>query len=234
MSLEYCYPLKEGEILNDEHNEWKLFDVTIHGSAKERVKLSKRLVCSLKHLPLRLRIQYEKDTETSIQKGVGADPSLEYNDKLIAEGLVSAEELSDIFENLLKRSEMTFDEYLKDFDYSERKAMKIQIPELIRLYQEGKVQIIDIRFADEYEAWHTGIGVNIPLNELPDRLDEIDKDKTVVTVCPHYDRAEIARLYLKLKGYDARYLTDGLLGLVDYLRGDKARDFMQSIKNKGE
>ncbi len=233
MSLEYCYPLKEGEVLNDEHNEWELFDVTIHGSAKERVKLSKRLVCSLKHLPLRLRIQYEKDTETSIQKGVGADPSLEYNGKLIAEGLVSAEDLSDIFENLLKRSEMTFDEYLKDFDYSERKAMKIQIPELIRLYQEGKAQIIDIRFADEYEAWHTGVGVNIPLNELPDRLDEIDKDKTVVTVCPHYDRAEIARLYLKLKGYDARYLTDGLLGLVDYLRGDKARDFMQKI-NKGE
>ena len=237
MSLDYCYPLKEGEVLNEEHSEWKLFDITIYGSAKERVKLSKRLVCSLKHLPLRLRIKYEKDTLKSIEKGVGSDPTLEYDGRFIAEGLVSAERLSEIFEELLKgsgmSSEITFDEYLKSFDYGERKAMKIQIPELLKLYEEGKAQIIDIRFADEYEAWHTCIGVNIPLNELPNRLDEIDKDKTIVTVCPHYDRAEIARLYLKLKGYDARYLTDGLLGLVEYLRGDKARDFIQKI-NKGE
>ena len=234
MSLEYCYPLKEGEVLNEEHKEWELFDVTIHGSDRERIKLSKRLVCSLKHLPLRFRIKYEKDTEKSIEKGVGSDPTLEYDGKLIAEGLVSAERLSEIFQELLKRrsmsSEISFDEYLKSFDYGERKAMKIQIPELLKLYQEGKAEVIDIRFPDEYEAWHIGIGINIPLNELPNRLDEIDKSKTIVTVCPHYDRAEIARLYLKLKGYEARYLTDGLLGLVDFLRGDKARDFMQSIK----
>ncbi|MDZ7785007.1 MAG: hypothetical protein U5K56_19365 [Halioglobus sp.] len=31
---------------------------------------------------------------------------------------------------------------------------------------------------------------------------------TIVTMCPHYDRAEIARLYLTLLGFKARYLTD--------------------------
>ena len=123
-----------------------------------------------------------------------------------------------------------FDDYLKIFDYQERQDMKIQLPEFFELYAKGEAQLIDIRFHEEYEAWSIGFGNHIPLNELPDRLSEIDKSKTIVTMCPHYDRAEIARLYLKLNGFNARYLTNGLLGVVDYLRGDKARDYMAKIK----
>ena len=123
-----------------------------------------------------------------------------------------------------------FDAYLKTFDYQERKDMKIQMPELFDLYAKGEAQVIDIRFNEEYEAWHIGFGDHIPLNELPDRLSEIDKSKTIVTMCPHYDRAEIARLYLKLNGFNARYLNDGMLKVVDYLRGDKAKDYMDKIK----
>ena len=125
---------------------------------------------------------------------------------------------------------ISFDEYLKGFDYDERKEMKIKLPELLDGYKKGEIELIDIRFNEEYEAWHVGIGKHIPLNELPERLNEIDKDKIVVTMCPHYDRAEIARLFLKLKGFRAKYLTDGMLGLVDFLRGDKARDYMKEVK----
>ena len=125
---------------------------------------------------------------------------------------------------------LDFDTYLRGFDYQERKDMKIQLPELFELYAKGEAQIIDIRFDEEYEAWHIGFGEHIPLNELPNRLDEIDKNKTIITMCPHYDRAEIARLFLKLKGFEARYLTDGMLKVVDYLRGDKAKDYMTKIK----
>jgi rhodanese-related sulfurtransferase len=128
--------------------------------------------------------------------------------------------------------EINFDDYLKSFDYDERKAMKIQMKELFELLEQDAVELIDIRFNEEYEAWRVGIGKHIPLNELPDRLKEIDKNKTVVAMCPHYDRAEIARLYLKLKGYNARYLTDGMLGLVDFLRGDRARDTIKRVKGE--
>ena len=101
MALEYCYPLKEGEILNDDHPEYPLFAVTIHGSDRERVKLSKRLVCAVKHLPLRLSIRYEKDVEKSITLGVHRDPTLMLDTKILAEGLVSAETLTEIFRTLL-------------------------------------------------------------------------------------------------------------------------------------
>jgi len=127
-------------------------------------------------------------------------------------------------------TELNFDTYLRDFDYEERKDMKIQLKEFFELYAKDEAQLIDIRFDEEYEAWNLGFGDHIPLNELPDRLSEIDRNKTIVTICPHYDRAEIARLFLKLKGFEARYLTDGMLGAVDYLRGDRARDYMKKIK----
>lgn len=127
--------------------------------------------------------------------------------------------------------EIQFDQYLRDFGYDERKAMKIQLPELLELYRQDKVQIIDIRFNEEFEAWQVGIGQHIPLNELPDRLDELDADKTIVTMCPHYDRAEIARLFLTMQGYHSRYLTDGMLGIANHLRGDIARDYMNSIRD---
>ncbi len=122
-----------------------------------------------------------------------------------------------------------FAEYLTSFDYDERRAMKIQAPEALRLYQEGKAQLVDIRFTEEQTAWQLGFGQRIPLNELPNRLDELDADKTIVTMCPHADRAEIARLFLTLQGYHARYLTDGMLGAANILRGDTARDYMAEL-----
>ncbi len=125
---------------------------------------------------------------------------------------------------------VTFENYLKRFDYQERKDMKIGIPEMLQLYKQGKVQIIDVRFPEEHQAYSFGFIKSIPLNELPDRIGELDKTKIIVTACPHYDRAEIARTYLTLKGYKSKYLTDGLLGLAEYLRGDKAKDFINGIK----
>jgi len=127
--------------------------------------------------------------------------------------------------------DISFDDYLRKFDYDERRAMKIQLPEMLKRYAEGSAQLIDIRFHEEYAAWQVGIGQHIPLNELPDRLNEIDRDKTIVTMCPHYDRAEIARLYLTMQGYHSRYLTDGMLGIANQLRGDVARDYMELIDN---
>ncbi len=125
---------------------------------------------------------------------------------------------------------VTFDEYLKAFDYKERKNMKIEIPEMLDLYKQGMVQIIDIRFPEEYQAYSFSFIKNIPLNELPARLEELDATKIIVTICPHYDRAEIARMYLTLKGFRSKYLVNGAVGLAEYLRGDVARDFINNIK----
>ncbi len=120
-----------------------------------------------------------------------------------------------------------FEKYLKSFDYQERSDMKIKMVEMLNMLEDNQAQLIDIRFPEEYKVWHLGVSINIPLNELPNRLDELDKNKLIITACPHNDRANIARIYLKLKGYNVRYLSDGLLKAVDYLRGDNAKEFLE-------
>ena len=40
----------------------------------------------------------------------------------------------------------------------------------------------------------------------------------IITACPHKDRATIAMVYLRSKGIQAKYLTDGLISLAENLR----------------
>ena len=108
--------------------------------------------------------------------------------------------------------------------------MKMDSKGLIKLLMEGKAQLIDIRFQEEHIAWSVGHSKSIPLNELPNRLNEIDKNKIIVTACPHKDRAIIAMTYLRSKGIKAKYLTDGLIGLAENLRGDNAEEFVYTLK----
>ncbi|MDD3462575.1 MAG: rhodanese-like domain-containing protein [Sulfurospirillaceae bacterium] len=125
---------------------------------------------------------------------------------------------------------VSFEEYLTKFDYKERSDMKIKTPEMLVLIEEGKAILLDIRFREEFEVWHMNFAKNIPLNELPNRLSELPKDKLIITACPHYDRSSMARIYLKLNGYDTRYLSDGLLKTADFLRGDNAKEFLDEYK----
>ncbi len=120
----------------------------------------------------------------------------------------------------------TLDQYLLDFDYAERRDMKIGSKDLVKLLKEKKAILVDIRFREEQAAWRMGFGLQIPLNELPKRLKELDRTRLIVTACPHKDRSALAMAYLKTQGFDAKYLEDGLLGLAELLRGDKAREFM--------
>jgi len=127
--------------------------------------------------------------------------------------------------------DLKLEAYISNFDYAARKAMKIDSKGLISLLKQGKAQLIDIRFKEEYAAWKVGPSVNIPLNELPERLKELNQSKIIVTACPHKDRAIIAMVYLRSKGIKAKYLTDGLLGMAENLRGDNAKAFIDSLQN---
>lgn len=120
--------------------------------------------------------------------------------------------------------------YLKNFDYDSRLAMKASSKQLIDLLEDGKAVLVDIRYKEEQQVWGPSFALKIPLNELPVRLNELPKDKIIVTACPHKDRAIIAMTYLRSKGIPARYLTDGLIGLAENLRGDDALYFLKMLQ----
>jgi predicted DsbA family dithiol-disulfide isomerase len=102
--MQACRPLEPGEILNASHSEWPLIKVVIYGDPTLCAKLAKRLVCAVKHLPLRLRMDTITDTQVAIEAGVGCDPTLFINGKPFIEGMVAAETLTAAFESLLKES----------------------------------------------------------------------------------------------------------------------------------
>ena len=123
------------------------------------------------------------------------------------------------------------DNLLYNFNYETRKEMKVSSEQMVQLLQDKKAILVDIRFREEQDAWQMHYALKLPLPELPKRLNELPKDQLIVTACPHKDRAIIAMVYLKSKGYKVAYLKDGLLGLADYLRGDNARNFIKRLNN---
>ena len=87
--------------------------------------------------------------------------------------------------------QIQLDAYVQNFDLTEVKNMKISSLEMLNMIEEGSAVLIDIRFKEEVQSWSIPFAKNIPLNELPSRLNELPKDKLIITACPHNDRANI-------------------------------------------
>lgn len=50
--------------------------------------------------------------------------------------------------------------------------------------EDDHVQIVDTRQPEDYEAGHIPGAINIPLDELPKRVEEVDWGDDVVVACP--------------------------------------------------
>src|SRR5437764_3047969 len=61
-------------------------------------------------------------------------------------------------------------------------------PEQLARRLDG-VQIVDVRWQNEWDAGRIDGAVHIPADELEDRLDELRRDSPVVTVCLHGNRS---------------------------------------------
>ncbi len=96
-----CHIMNDGEVLNAEHEEYTLFHGLLYGNRVSTAKFSKRLSCSIKHLPVRVSFNYEYDTLKAVEEGVTKDPTFFLNGKVFLEGLVQAEEITQAFEKLI-------------------------------------------------------------------------------------------------------------------------------------
>ena len=113
--------------------------------------------------------------------------------------------------------------FIKDVMPSKMSDMRIEIDEFIELYNEGKCELVDIRMPMETKVWQVNFGLKIPAPELPAHLDELPKDKLIVVACPKSDRSNMARMWLSTQGFEVKYLRGGLLGLMEHLKGGKAK-----------
>lgn len=80
-----------------------------------------------------------------------------------------------------------------------------------KLIDEG-AQLVDVRADHEWETGHIAGATHVPLPELPQRTEEIDKDRPVVVYCRGGNRSSMAAAALTDAGYDAVKLTEGIVG----------------------
>lgn len=78
-----------------------------------------------------------------------------------------------------------------------------------KLPRDGSVTLLDTRTPGEYAAGHIEGYINIPVDELRDRLDEIDSDKPVYVICQSGIRSYIASRILTQNGFDAYNFSGG-------------------------
>jgi len=100
---ESCDVMVDGDVLNQDKKDFRLVHALLYGDKILTAKLSKRVSCAIKHLPLRVEFHYEYSTMKALESGVKKDPTLVLDDKIFIEGLIQTEEIVEMFENLLKK-----------------------------------------------------------------------------------------------------------------------------------
>lgn len=84
-----------------------------------------------------------------------------------------------------------------------------RLSELDSLPMDGSVTLLDTRTAAEYAAGHVEGFKNIPVDELRERIGELDKDKRVYVICQSGLRSYIACRILSGYGFDSYNFAGG-------------------------
>lgn len=78
-----------------------------------------------------------------------------------------------------------------------------------RLPRDGSVTLLDVRTVNEYAGGHMEGFQNIPVDELRERLDEIDSGKPIYVICQSGLRSYIAARILEGNGFTAYNFAGG-------------------------
>lgn len=81
---------------------------------------------------------------------------------------------------------------------------------LARLKKKEDLLLIDNRSPEEFSDWHIPGALNFPLENIPNSLSQIPKDKDLVIICNRGHTSEVATEYLVEEGFKARKLEGGL------------------------
>lgn len=82
-------------------------------------------------------------------------------------------------------------------------GISIEVAELDRLRRtDPDLVILDVRAPQEIELCSIEHSLEIPLSELPDRINEIPCDRPLAVLCHHGVRSLQATMWLRGRGYD--------------------------------
>lgn len=92
----------------------------------------------------------------------------------------------------------------------------ILVEEAAKFLDHPHFLFLDVRTKEERDHLAFPFALHIPINELPDRMDEVPRDKFIITFCLTGFRAVLAYAYLRTQGIDE---VKALKGRLDNLAG---------------
>lgn len=87
---------------------------------------------------------------------------------------------------------------------------EISVQEAYQKYQQG-VFLLDVRRPDEWDMYHVANTVQIPLDQLSSRLNELPKDQPIMIICHSGNRSGQAQAILAQAGFNATSVAGGMI-----------------------
>lgn len=111
---------------------------------------------------------------------------------------------------------------------------EISIEDAKKLIEKEDISIIDARTLEEYRQGHIPGAVLIPLSELVDEVNSLDRNQNYLIYCRSGGRSAMALYILEKNGYKGMNLIEGFEGWKRHnlpTRTDPTKTFRPHKKN---
>ena len=87
---------------------------------------------------------------------------------------------------------------------------EISFDEFYQPYQNDQLSLVDVREVDEFEALHLEGAHNLPLSQLADSYNQLDKNQLHYVICKSGMRSARACQFLAEQGYEVINIQGGM------------------------
>lgn len=88
--------------------------------------------------------------------------------------------------------------------------------QVVSLQKDSAVTLLDVREPWEYERVHLPASVHIPMDDVRDRLGELDPKQVYVVVCHHGNRSRQVATFMQSHGFPGVINLEG--GIEEWAR----------------
>ena len=103
--------------------------------------------------------------------------------------------------------------------------------EIEKHLDDESITFVDVREPDEYDEGHIPGVPLLPMGEIPDHIDRMDKDKTHVFICRSGGRSQKVARYVNEQGLERAINFDG--GMLSW-EGEKQSGEEKRVKDTSD
>ena len=92
---------------------------------------------------------------------------------------------------------------------------EITFNDFYQLYQNEQLSLVDVREVEEFQTLHLEGAQNLPLSQLTDTYDQLDKDLLHYVICKSGMRSARACQFLAEQGYEVINVQGGMMAFEE-------------------